>query len=202
MLANELRTEVSSDHPALKALNGIHFWISINKKGAARISHQDDTVPLDQASIENRSKVISGIEETLGGFSHTLTPFLFTSPFPDVEGAYELDDLGDKLRISYREAQFNVETFMTRDFEVIEMNLNGPGLSVSIRPQLTRTAKGFILSGYSGTYQPVAGGRAIPISVRIEYREVEGFRVPAKLSVDADTHKVDFEFSDYHIKKV
>jgi hypothetical protein len=41
--------------------------------------------------------------------------------------------------------------------------------------------------------------------MRIDYKEVEGLQVPAKLGADATvngaTHKMELQFTDYQIKK-
>jgi len=102
ILKEELKTDVPPDHPAFKILNGLHFRLSLDEKGAAKLTHQTDNTPTDQASIENMNHTISGVEQVLSGFSQTVAPFLFTSPFPEVESAYELEEQGDQYRCPTR----------------------------------------------------------------------------------------------------
>jgi hypothetical protein len=204
-LKEELKTDIPPDHPALKILNGIHFWLSLDQKGAAKLTHQTDNTPADKASIEGMNQTISGVEQVLSGFSQTLAPFLFTSPFPEVESTYELQDQGEQYRLSYKEGQFDVVTIMKKDFAVVEMKVSGPELNASVKPELTSTPKGFLVTGYQATYQSGSGTESYQLSVRIDYKEVEGFQVPAKLGVDATvngaTHKMELQFTDYQIKK-
>lgn len=204
MLKQELGTDISPDHPALKILNGIHFWFAWDQKGSAKLSHQVDSATADLKSAEGMNQTISGIEEMLSGFSQTMGPFLFTSPFPEIEGAYDLDESNDQYRISYKDGQFDIVTTMGKDFAILEMQVKGPQFTGSIKPQLKRTAKGFLVSEYQGDYQP-ASGDAYHLSVQIDYKEAEGFQLPAELRVDVGVkgaaHKVNLKFQDFQITK-
>jgi hypothetical protein len=205
ILKEELKTDVPPDHPAFKILNGLHFRLSLDEKGAAKLTHQTDNTPTDQASIENMNQTISGVEQVLSGFSQTVAPFLFTSPFPEVESAYELEEQGDQYRLSYKEGQFDVLTIMKKDFAIVEFKVSGPEFNASVKPQFKSTPKGFLVTGYQATYQASSGTESYQLSVQIDYQEVEGFQVPAKLGVDATvnaaTHKMELQFTGYQIKK-
>ena len=204
-LKEELKTDIAPDHPALKILNGIHFWLSLDQKGAAKVTHQNDNTSTDLASIEGMNQTISGVEQVLSGFSQTLAPFLFTSPFPEVESAYELQEQGEQYRLSYKEGQFDIVTIMKKDFAVVELKVSGPEFNASVKPQVTSTPKGFLVTGYQANYQSGSGTESYQLSMRIDYKEVEGFQVPAKLGADATvngaTHKMELQFTDYQIKK-
>ena len=114
MLKEELKSDIPPDHPGLKLLSKVHFWLSLDEKGSAKLTHQSDYAPTDQKSIENLNQTISGMEEVLTGFSHTISPFLFTSPFPGIDGEYRLDEEQDGYKLSYREGRFDIETTMRK----------------------------------------------------------------------------------------
>jgi hypothetical protein len=204
MLKQELGTDVSPDHPGLKILNGIHFWFAWDEKGTARLSHQVDSATADVESAEGMNQTVSGIEEVLSGFSQTMGPFLFTSPFPEIDGTYSLDELNDQYRISYKEGKFDILTTMRKTFEIVEMQVKGPEFTASVKPQARSTAKGLLVSGYQADYQS-SSGDAYLVSGEIEYKEVAGFQLPAELRVDAgtkgSTHKINLKFQDFQIKK-
>jgi len=63
------------------------------------------------------------MEETLTGFSHTISPFLFTSPFPKIDADYELNEKEDRYQLSYREGGFDIEITMRRDFGSFPMKV-------------------------------------------------------------------------------
>ena len=48
ILKEELKSEVPPDHPGLKVLNKIHFWLSWDQKGSPKLTHQSDYIPTDQ----------------------------------------------------------------------------------------------------------------------------------------------------------
>ena len=203
-LKDELKTDIPPDHPALKILNGIHFWLAWDQNGATKLSHQVDSTPVDQKSAEGMNQTVSGVEQVLSGFSQTIAPFLFSAPFPEAESTYDLEELSDLYRISYKEGQFDIITTMRKDFAVVEMKVKGQAFAASIKPQIKSSPKGFLLSGYEGDYQP-ASGDAYLVSVQIDYKEVEGLQLPGELRMEAtargSTHKMDLHFTDFQVKK-
>jgi hypothetical protein len=203
-LHEELKSDIPPDHPALKLLNGLHFWLSLDQKGAAKISHQIDTTPASQESFNDLNQTISGVEQMLSGFAQSVSPFLFTSPFPEVESEYHLEEQGDQYRITYKEGDFNVTTTMKKDFAITDLLVTGPAFTASLKPQFTKTDKGFLINGYQGNYQ-FASGKESHLAVQMEYNNIEGFQLPGKLLVDATadgrTHKWQLQFSGYQVKK-
>ena len=205
ILSAELKSDISPDHPALKLLNGLHFWLALDQKGAAKLTHQRDATPTNEQSMENLNQTISGVEEVLSGFSQTMAPFLFTSPFPPVESEYALEEEGDHYKISYREGGFEILNFMTRDLAITELRVSGPDLKASVKPHNTKTEKGYLVTGYEATYQSATGKSSSQVSVQIDYKEVDGLQLPGKLVVDAtvsgSSHRMEFQFADYQVKK-
>ena len=205
ILKEELKSEVPPDHPGLKVLNKIHFWLSWDQKGSPKLTHQSDYIPTDQKSMADLNQTISGMEETLTGFSHTISPFLFTSPFPKIDADYELNEKEDRYQLSYREGGFDVEITMRRDFGIVLMKVAGPAFTGTMKPQLTKTDLGFLVTSYEGTYQPTSESSATRLSAQIDYKIVEGFQLPSKLRVDTaasgSVHKIEFQFADYQVKK-
>jgi hypothetical protein len=203
-LHEELKSDIPPDHPALKFLNGLHFWLSLDQKGAAKISHQIDATPSSQQSLNGLNQTVSGVEQMLSGFAQSVSPFLFTSPFPEVESEYQLEEQGDQYRITYKEGDFNITTIMKKDFAITDLQVAGPAFTASGKPHFTKTDKGFLISGYESNYQ-FASGKESHLAVQIEYNNVEGLQLPGKLLVDAtangSTHKWQLQFSDYQVKK-
>jgi hypothetical protein len=204
VLREELKSDVPPGHPALKLLNGLHFWLALDQKGAAKISHQIDATPASQESLNGLNQTVSGVEQMLSGYAQSVGPFLFTSPFPEVESEYQLEEQGDQYRITYKEGDFNVTTIMKKDFAITDLQVAGPAFTASVKPQFTKTDTGFLINSYQSDYQ-FAQGKESHLAVRMEYNNVEGFQLPGKLLVDATangrTHKWQLQFSDYQVKK-
>jgi hypothetical protein len=205
ILKEELKSEIPPDHPGLKLLNKIHFWLSLDQNGSAKLTHQSDYAPTDQKSIESLNQTISGMEEVLTGFSHSISPYLFTSPFPKIDADYELDEKQDQYQLSYREGGFDIQTTMRKDFGIVQMKVVGPKFTGTFEPQLVKTDLGFLVSSYEGTYQPSSESNAMRVSVQIDYKVVEGFQLPSELRVNtkvgASSHRIDLHFTDYQVKK-
>jgi hypothetical protein len=205
ILKEELKSEIPPDHPGLKLLSKIHFWLSLDHKGSAKLTHQSDYAPTDQKSIADLNQTISGMEEVLTGFSHTMSPFLFTSPFPKIDGDYKLDEKRDGYQLSYREGRFDIETTMRKDFGIVETKVVSPELTGTIKPQLMKTDLGFLVTGYEGTYQPSSESSEMRVSAQIDYKVVEGFQLPSEVRVDTtanwSVHRINFQFTDYQVKK-
>jgi hypothetical protein len=205
ILKEELKSDIPPDHPGLKLLNKIHFWLSWDQKGSAKLTHQSDYIPADQKSMTDLNQTISGMEEVLTGFSHTMSSYLFTSPFPKIDGEYKLEEKQDGYELSYREGPFDVETMMRKDFGIVQSKVVGPAFAGTIKPQLMKTDLGFLVTGYEGTYQPASESTAMRVSTQIDYKVVEGFQLPSKLTVDTtasgSTHRIEFQFTDYQVKK-
>ena len=205
ILSAELKSDISPDHPVLKLLNGLHFWLSLDQKGAAKLTHQRDAAPVNEKSMADLNQTISGVEEMLSGFSQTMAPFLFTSPFPPVESEYELEEEGDHYKISYREGGFEILNFMTRDLAITELRVSGADIKASVKPHNTKTENGYLVTGYEATYQSATGKDSSQVSVQIDYKEVDELQLPGKLVVNVtasgSTHRMELQFADYQVKK-
>ena len=207
-LKEELKTEIPPDHPALKILDTVHFWWSLDQKGSAKLTHQRDAMPLNEKSMQDLNQAISGIEEVLSGFSSTMAPFLFTSPFPEIDASYELEEMGNLYQVSYKEGQYAIAITMKKDFAITEMKVSGPAFSGSMKPVMKSTSKGFLVGAYQGEYQSSSpGGNKGFLSAEITYGEADGLMLPAEAHFDVATvkdgpsHKIYLRFRDFQIKK-
>jgi hypothetical protein len=82
----------------------------------------------------------------------------------------------------------------------------GAEFTGTIKPQVTKTDFGFLVTGYQGNYQASSGGTSMQVSAQIDYKDVSGFQLPDKLRVDTSaggsTHKIELQFTDYQVKKL
>ena len=144
------------------------------------------------------------MDEMLGGFFATWNLFMLTSPFPAVGGEYQLQDLAGKYLLTYKEGNADVTTTMTRELAIEEIRVSSEGFKSSIKPQFTKTQRGYVLVGYHASYEPTAGPGKTRLGIQIDYQEVNGLQLPRRLSLDAiydeSPAQMELQFSQYQLK--
>ncbi|HEX4604545.1 MAG TPA: hypothetical protein VH724_11150, partial [Candidatus Angelobacter sp.] len=98
----------------------------------------------------------------------------------------------------------DIVTLMSKDLIISEVSVTSPEFISSVRPKLTRTQKGLVLSGYSADYKPVSGPGIVKLNIKIEHQTVSGLQVPVGLIADsvldgAPTH-IELAFSEQQVK--
>jgi hypothetical protein len=131
------------------------------------------------------------------------TQCLARPPLPAADSEYQLEYLGVQYRISYKDGPSDVVTTMGKDLIITEVKVNSSKFISSVKPQLTRTAKGFVLSGYSADYKPTQGPGVVKLDLKIVNQMVNGLQLPANLVLDsvldgAPTH-MELAFSDHQV---
>jgi len=204
-LKEELHQDFPPDHPAIKMLNGIHFWLSLDEKGSAKLTHQIDNIPTEQKALDGYNQTISGVEQVLTGFSQSITPFLFTTIFPDSDASFSLETRDAVHYVKYKEGPSDVSANVKEDLTVTELLVISPELTAVMRPQFTKTPKGYLITEFSGEYQYANAPNKSQITMEIEYAEVQGLQLPSRLRVstvaDGATHKMSFDFKNHEVKK-
>jgi hypothetical protein len=124
-------------------------------------------------------------------------------PLPPTNSEYQLEDLGAQYRISYKDGQSDVITTMGKDMIITEVKVNSAEFISSVRPQLTRSAKGFVLTGYSADYKPTSGKGVVKLDLKIVNQLVNGLQLPASLVLDSvldqePTH-MELAFSEHQV---
>src|SRR5207302_7741341 len=97
----------------------------------------------------------------------------------------KLDDLGSQYRLSYKNGSSDVVTLLGKDLIISEIEETSPEFVSIVKPQVTRSAKGFLLTGYVGDYTPKAGPGVVHLAVRINHAPVNGMQLPVSLISDS-----------------
>lgn len=189
---------------ALKLLNGLHFTMLLDKNGKVTVSHTTDTEPPNEQVKQGFDQIYSGIDQAVSGFFATWSLFMLTTPFPAVDSPYQLDDLGSQYRLSYKDGSSDVVTFMSKDLTITEIKVISPEFISIVQPQMTKTAKGFVLTSYAGDYTPKSGSGVVHLNVKISHAPVNGLQLPVSLIADttldgAPTH-MELAFSNHQVK--
>ncbi|HET9840127.1 MAG TPA: hypothetical protein VFR84_18010 [Candidatus Angelobacter sp.] len=189
---------------ALKLLNGLHFTMVLDKEGKVSVSHTSDNEPPNEQVRAGFNQIYSGIEQAVSGFFATWSLFMLTPPLPEVNSDYQLDDLGTTYRLTYKDGTSDVVTILARDMSISEVKVTTAQFSSTVRPRMSKTAKGFVLAGYDADYTPTSGPGVVHLDVKIAHAPVQGLQLPVSLIADttldgAPTH-IELAFSDHQVK--
>jgi len=205
ILAAELHKEIPPDHPAVKTLQGIHFWLSLDQGGSPKLSHKLDSPITDPQSQDGINQTISGIEQVLGGYSQSVAPFLFTSMLPKPGDKYSYEARGTGHFLSFKEESGDVALTLRQDLTISEAHVVTPEMNVTMHPQFVKSEKGFLVTEIDSEYKLANDTAPSKVAMKIEYATVQGLRLPSKLTVDTETggavHKMEIAFTDFEVKK-
>lgn len=206
VLKEQLSADPANAENAVNMLNGIHFQLTLGPDGAVKVTHRADIAPPNEKAAEGFKQIFGGMEQSMSGFFDTWSPFMLTSPFPEVGSEYRLDEIDDQYRLSYKEGTADVVTTMSKkDLVISEIAVDSPEFKSVIKPQFTRNEQGLVLSGYQANYQGVTDGTKVLLNVQIENQSVNGLQLPRKLNLSGSYHATPFEmelvFSDYQLQK-
>ena len=203
-LKKELETNPEGAQNGLKMLNGLHFSMTLDPAGNVKVEHRSDAPPPNEQVAAGFNQIYSGMDQAVSGFFATWSLFMLTSPFPAVESAYQLEEVNGQYRLSYKEGSSDVATTMNKDLTIIEIVVNSPEFKSTIKPQISKSPKGFLLSGYEGDYKPTSGTGDVQLKVRLDYQQVSGLQLPNKLDMDSvydgAPTQMQLVFSDYQVK--
>ena len=188
---------------AMSIMRQVRFQIVVGPSGSSTVSHQSDQAPPNEPVAERVRKKIASIELLLTSFFQVWSGFAITPPFPVVDSEYQLDDLGEKFRLSYHQDHSNIEVSMMHDFAIDEVNITGPGVDVTIRPHLSRSKPRFVFAGYDGIYK--SGSSIGQYTVEVENQSVDGLDLPATMvtstSLPNSPGKIVLTFTDCRVVK-
>jgi hypothetical protein len=204
VLKDQLAADPASAEKALTMLNGIHFLVSLGPDGAVNVTHKTDVAPINKEAAEGFKQIFSGMEQAMSGFFDSWKPFMLTSPFPEVAGDYNLEELNNQYRLSYKDGPADIATTMSKDLVISEIKVDSPEFKSVLKPHFANSAQGLLLTGYEATYQGAGGGAAVELNVQIENQSVSGLQLPHKLNLDGSYQGTPFQmeltFSDYQVK--
>jgi hypothetical protein len=188
---------------AMKMLNGLMFSVSLKPDGSVNVEHESGT-PIPAVQEENVKQIYAGMDQTLTGFFATWNLFMLTSPFPDVDSEYQLQDWGGQYLLIYKDRNTDVSTTLTKELVITEIRISSSSFKASIKPQLTKKPQGYVLVGYQGSYDPTTGPGKTRLGIQVDYQEVNGLQLPLKLNLDAiydgSPAQMELQFSRYQLK--
>ena len=204
-LKDQIKADPSGAEASLKLLNGLHFAMTLDADGNVKVTHKTDVVPPSQQVADGFNQIYGGMEQAVSGLFATWSVFMLTSPFPEVESDYKLEEAAGEYRLSYKEGETDITTLMTKDLAITEITVQTSAFSSSIKPTLIKTQHGFVLSGYEGNYEPKSGPGTTHMNAQFDYQDVNGLQLPHKVNLDAvydgTPNQMELVFADYQVKQ-
>ena len=189
---------------AIKLLDRLHFSMSIDSESKFRMDHHADIAPPNQRSADRFESIFKDMDEAVSRFVTIWSTFMLTSPFPEIEGDFEVIEVAGQYHFSHKDGATDVVTITDKDFMIIEIKVSGAGLAASLKPVLEKTTQGFILKGYAASYETPSGARNTQLKVRIGYQEIRRLRLPREVNLDTVYEgrpaQIEWLFTDYQVK--
>jgi hypothetical protein len=205
VLKDQLKADPNSAQNALKLLAGLHFAMTFDSDGKVKVTHQADAAAPNEAAAAGFRQIFDGMDLMVSGFFDTWSLFMLTSAFPEVEADYQVEDLVDRYRLSYKERDASVVASMTRDFAITELLISATTFRSSIKPQFAKAEQGLMLTGYEASYTPTSGPGATNLRVQVGYQDVSGLQLPLVLSLDGtqdgSPFAVELHFTDHKVTR-
>lgn len=188
----------------LPILRSTHFTVLLGPDGASTVSHESDIAPPSEEVARRIRQSVDGMEQLLTGFFHTWSGFMFNSLLPEPDSKYHLEDLGEKYALSFGDSANQIAEVLSHQLAIEEVKVTSPEFDATLRPQWSASSNGLVLTGYEANYKG-ATSEALKVSVRVEYREVEGLSLPSTVNAEvpfaAGHVSIRLAFLDYQVKK-
>lgn len=206
MLKEQLKTAPPETvQAATKALNSLHFAMSLDSANKVNVTHSADGPAANQQMAKAFDQIFDGMEQAVKGVFATWSPFMLTSVFPEVDSDYQVEELSQQYLVSYKDGDADVLLTLGKDFAVRELKVTSKQFTSMVWPEFASTSKGFVLSGYKAHYQSVAGNDTTELNIKIDNREVNALQLPGKMNIDAvyngSPYQIELAFADYQVQK-
>lgn len=204
VLKDQLASDPKGAAAGLELLNGIHFTLSFSPDGAVSVTHRADVAPTNPEAVKGFEQIFSGMEQAMTGFFDTWKPFMFTSPFPEVDSLYHLEDTGTEYVLTYQDGTTEVTNTMSKQLIIKELKVNAPNFKSTLKPRFTTSPQGLLLAGYDASYSEPGGAAATVLNIQIDNQLVSGQPLPSKLTLagtyENNNFNIELAFFNYTVK--
>lgn len=204
LLEEQRKADARKADAAIKTLNQLRFTLTLAADDTVKLTH-NELSGQNQQMNKGLEQIFSGMEQTTSGFFATWKVFALRPPLPALDSDYQLRDLGQLYRLSYRESDSDVTTTMTKDFAITDLNIATPQFVSSIRPHFAKQPEGWLINAYEASYRSAKPGEATELKVTIDYQPVNGLQTIQKLGVGGSyggsSFSLELAFSDCQVIK-
>ena len=182
MLAGARKTNPEGTDRAVKLLEAIHFHMNLSQDDTVKLTHDAVQAPND-AAAKGLAQVYGGMEQMTQGFFQTWSVFLLSYPFPEPGGSYHLIASGEQYQLTYKDGDAEVVTTLGKDLRITSMKVTSSAFSSLLQPQYEATPQGLLMVGYQADYQTGNAAETTQLQVGIQYKDVDGFKLPSELNL-------------------
>jgi hypothetical protein len=182
LLQDEREKNPSAADAAVKILSQLHFVVSFGADGKSSMTHNELTGQTEEMN-KALAQIYGGMEQMTSGFFDTWSLFMVNKPFPEPDTKFELQTVGPLYTLHYLETGTDVVTTMSKEFAINQLTVTTPQFHSSIHPTLTKSASGFLLSGYDADYDSGKPEELTHLNVLVEYQPVNGVQMLQKLDL-------------------
>ncbi len=182
LLAEQRKTNPAAIDKAMEKLKQLSFSVTVAADGSIKVLHNEIPADNDQTA-KGLSQIYSGMEQMTSGFFQTWSVFVLTPALPEPGSDFKLEDAGREYRLYYKDGPTDVLTTLGKDFAIRMVKIAAKDFDSTLWPQFTKTAKGFLLTGYQAEYQGKGGADKTELQVTFDYQVADGLQVPHKLNL-------------------
>lgn len=201
LVLTERKLEPDQINRALMLLNKINFSVSLAVDGEAKVTH-NDVAAENEETAKGLNQIYGGMEQAIVGFFQTWSAFSMSPALPAIGDDYQLEKAESEYHLSYKNGTTDVVTIFDQDFAIRYMKITNPEFDATMRPQFAKTAKGWLVTGYSATYAGKSVADTVELLVAINYQAVDGLQLPQTLRVrgsyGGSPFDVEITFSGCH----
>jgi len=201
-------TEVSEDEAHVVLLKSVKINLHAHMQGGSTLDWNPDPPPgepLDDATSQMLARMHEATEQTLEGFMQFWTPFVDGSTVPDSSQGLTITHTSTAHTIhAEQEGTALTETF-SNDLLLEHFDVDMKSLSIKFQPAYRSTDQGLLVKSFQAHVQPAgsAPGQAQDMHVDIEYQTLDGFPIPARLSVAiANSGTMNFVFDGCTVSRL
>lgn len=201
-------TEVNEDDANVTLLKSVKISLHAHMQGGSTLDWNPDPSPgepLDDASSQMLTRMHEATEQTLEGFMQFWTPFVDGSVVPNSSQGLTITHTGAAHTIhAEQQGSALTETF-SNDLLLEHFDVDMKDLSLKFQPAYKPTDQGLLVKSFLAHVQPAgsASEKAEDMRVDIEYQTLDGFPIPARLSVEiANSGTMNFVFDGCTVSRL
>lgn len=188
---------VASNDPRLALLAPITISVTaeINGRSTLNWNQPEQTDENANGTLELAHQTV---QHALEGFFQFWTPFINGTIVPKTSEGIEIHQTAQNLTLHAQMSDQNLNEIFAPDLTLREFNVSMSGVRIRFNPAFENTPEGLLVKTFDshiqlpGTPPPPERG----MQVALEYQAVQGFQLPAHLSIDVDhTGHAGFAFS-------
>jgi hypothetical protein len=190
----------AADSEHVRLLNRVKLSLHARLKDESQLDWEEPTTPgkpLDPDSVTLLTKMHQATEQTVQGFLRFWAPFINGSAVPDSSHGIEITQTAKGYKLAAAQGGTSVTERFDSQLVLEEFRVAINGMAADFAPSYKPSAKGLLISGFTANIQPPAstGEPSQQMHVAIAYQPIDGFPIPATLTMDVvNTGKLDFVF--------